>query len=68
MSDEDLIDLRNFLKSKGGELVLRYAADFMIESSSKSSANAEWIKGMGMLINHLKEVDELCQKKFNRKE
>jgi hypothetical protein len=37
----------------------------MIETASKGNANAEWIKGMGMLINHLKEVDELCQRKFN---
>lgn len=66
MSDEDLIDLREFLKSKGGRLILCYACDFMIETSSKSCANAEWVKGMGMLINHLKEVDELCQQKFNR--
>ena len=38
----------------------------MIETASKTNANAEWVKGMGMLINHLKEVDELVKKQFER--
>jgi hypothetical protein len=57
--------LRDFLNSEGGRQVLSYATEYMIETASKGNANAEWIKGMGMLINHLKEVDELCQRKFN---
>jgi hypothetical protein len=57
--------LRDFLNSEGGRQVLSYATEYMIETSAKGNANAEWIKGMGMLINHLKEVDELCQRKFN---
>ena len=63
---DKLILLREFLNSDGGRQVLSYATDFMIETASKTNANAEWVKGMGMLINHLKEVDELCKKQFER--
>ena len=58
----DLIELREFLASDKGRLLLCYLTDFMIEISTKSNTNSEWIKGMGMLINHLKEVDEKCRK------
>lgn len=58
----NLIELREFLKTDKGRLLLCYLTDFMIETASKSNINAEWVKGMGMLINHLKEVDEKCRK------
>lgn len=58
----DLIELREFLNSDKGRLLLCYLTDFMIEIASKTNTNAEWIKGMGMLINHLKDVDEKCRK------
>ena len=58
----DLIDLREFLNSDKGRLLLCYLTDFMIETSVKANSNSEWIKGMGMLINHLKEVDQKCRK------
>lgn len=50
------------MRSEKGRLLLRYLTDFMVEFSTRGNANAEWIKGMGMLINHLKEIDEICQK------
>ncbi len=58
----ELIELREFLLSDKGKLLLCYLTDFMIETASKSNANAEWIKGMGMLIKHLNEIDEKCRK------
>jgi hypothetical protein len=58
--------LRDFLSSEGGRQVLSYATEYMIETASKTNANAEWVKGMGMLINHLQEVDEQCKKQFER--
>ena len=58
----ELIELREFLISDKGKLLLCYLTDFMVETSSKANANAEWIKGMGMLIKHLKEIDNTCQK------
>lgn len=58
----DLIEIREFLKTEKGRLLLCYLSDFMVETSIKSNINAEWIRGMGMLINHLKEVDELCRR------
>ena len=57
----ELVELREFLSSDKGRLLLCYLTDFMIEISVKSNANAEWIKGMGMLINHLKEIDQKCR-------
>ena len=57
----ELVELREFLSSDKGRLLLCYLTDFMIETSVKSNANAEWIKGMGMLINHLKEIDQKCR-------
>ena len=58
----ELIELREFLLSDKGKLLLCYLTDFMIETASKSNTNAEWIKGMGMLIKHLNEIDEKCRK------
>ena len=57
----DLIELRDLMQSEKGKLLLEYLAGYMVEMSVKSNANAEWIKGMGMLINRLKEVDEICR-------
>ena len=57
----ELIELREFLRSDKGRLLLCYLTDFMVEVSNRSNSNAEWIKGMGMLINHLHEIDEKCR-------
>ncbi len=57
----DLIELRDLMQSERGKLLLEYLSAYMVEMSVKSNANAEWIKGMGMLISHLKEVDEICR-------
>lgn len=66
----ELVELREFLHSDKGRLLLCYLTDFMVEVSTRSNGNAEWIKGMGMLINHLKEIDEQCRQinKINRSE
>ena len=56
------ITVTELMRSEKGRLLLRYLTDFMVEVSTRGNANAEWIKGMGMLINHLKEIDEICQK------
>lgn len=58
----DYIKIREFLKTEKGQLLLGYLSDFMVEMSVKANVNAEWIRGMGMLINHLKEIDEICQR------
>lgn len=58
---QELVELREFLSSDKGRLLLCYLTDFMIETSIKCNGNAEWIKGMGMLINHLKEIDQQCR-------
>ncbi len=58
----ELIELREFLHSAKGSFLLAYLTDFMVDTAVKANANAEWVKGMGMLINHLKEIDERCRK------
>ena len=58
---QELVELREFLSSDKGRLLLCYLTDFMIETSAKCNVNAEWIKGMGMMINHLKEIDQQCR-------
>lgn len=57
-----MIELRELMRSEKGKLLLGYLTAYMVEMSVKSNSNAEWIKGMGMLVNHLKEVDEICRK------
>lgn len=59
----DLIVLREFLHSQTGQMLLQYLSDFMIETSVKANADAQWLKGMGMMIDHLKKVDEICREK-----
>lgn len=61
----EMFELREFLQSETGKLLLRYLTDFMIETSAKANTNAEWIKGMGMIINHLTEIDEKCRNLMN---
>jgi hypothetical protein len=34
--------------------------------SAKSNSEAEWIKGMGLLVNRLLSIDEECQRLNNR--
>ncbi len=64
MQNNDLIELRELLQSEKGKLLLCYLTDYMVEMSVKSNADAEWIKGMGMLINRLRQIDEVCRQ-FN---
>ena len=64
MQKNDLIELRESMQSEKGKLLLCYLTDYMVEMSVKANADAEWIKGMGMLINRLRQVDEACRQ-FN---
>lgn len=65
----DLIELREFLQSTSGQLLLRYLTDFIVETSVRNNVNAEWLRGMGMMIDHLKKIDEKCrqQNEINRR-
>lgn len=67
MDDKDrLILIRDTINSESGRQVLSYATEFMLDVASRPGSNAEWVKGMGMLISHLKEVDMACKNKFER--
>lgn len=58
----DILLLREFLHSDKGQWLLSYLTDFMVECSLKTNMNAEWIRGMGMMIHHLKQIDEQCRR------
>lgn len=66
----DLIVVRDLLQSEKGRELLDFMTGFMVEISVKNNSNAEWIKGMGMLIDHLKKIDDICREKneINRRE
>lgn len=57
----NLLAIRELMRSEKGEMLLRYLMDYMVEVASRGNSNAEWIKGMGMLISRLQKVDEECR-------
>ncbi len=57
---DKLLIIREFVHSEGGKMLLEFCKDFMVETSTKNT-NAELIKGMGLLINHIQEIDEKCR-------
>lgn len=59
---DKLIRLREALASKEGQLIMEYCKDFMVEISGWNAANAEWIKGIGMLLRDLESVPEKCER------
>ena len=50
--------LKEALESKSGEIILQAAQNRMVELSAIMNANAEWVKGMGMLIDYLNKAKE----------
>lgn len=62
---EQLIRLRDAVASPDGQAIVNECHRFMIEVASRSTSNAEWIKGMGLLINRLLSIDAECRQIFN---
>lgn len=54
---EQLVELRNAVKSAAGGLILQAGKDFMVECST-TNFNAEHIKGMGWLLDYLQRTEE----------
>ena len=57
MLDKNRLALFNqVLESTEAEVVIKEIMDFMTETAAKPSSNAEWVKGMGMALEHLKQL------------
>lgn len=59
---EDLIRLRDAVASPDGQKILGECRRFMVEVACRSNSNAEWIKGMGLLIGQLDTIEDRCRK------
>lgn len=66
---EQLVRLRDAVASPDGQAIVKECYRFIVEVASKSNSNAEWVKGMGLLVNRLLSVDQECRQLFaNNKE
>ncbi len=50
--------LKEAVESPSGEVIFRAAQNRMVAVSAMSNANAEWVKGMGMLLDYLQQAKE----------
>lgn len=55
---ERLVGLRNAVKSAEGGLILQAGKDFMIEAAAELNYSAEYIKGMGLLLDYLAKAEQ----------
>ncbi|MBR1649421.1 MAG: hypothetical protein IJ689_07500 [Alphaproteobacteria bacterium] len=55
-----LLFLREALASREGEIILNECRRFMIELSARLNSDAQWVKGIGMLLKHLDNTEEEC--------
>ncbi len=65
---QKMLRLRDALNGRDGEIILAECRRFMVEVACRANAPAEWIKGMGVLIGHLEQVDEECRRKFDKQQ
>ena len=65
---DELIKLREVLQSPDGRLILDYAKNYMITLANSRNTNAEWLKGIGLLLAKLQEVPEECKRENERNE
>lgn len=66
MDDNKLILLRDAIESESGKLILDECRRYMVEVASMTNSNAEWVKGMGLLINRLQSIDNECKKLYDK--
>lgn len=65
MDRDNLARLNEAVTSPQGQEIINYMCEYMIDMASKSGANAEWIKGMGMLIFHVKDIEQQFLREIN---
>lgn len=63
---EKLIALRDAIESTNGKLIIEECQRYMVEVASKPNSNAEWVKGIGLLLNQLKSIEEECRKLLSK--
>lgn len=63
---KELVALRDSINSNDGKRILDECQRYMVETGSRQNSNAEWIKGMALLINRLKSIDDECQRLYNK--
>lgn len=55
---ERLVELRNAVKTDAGGLILQAGKDFMVESAAELNYSADYIKGMGLLLDYLAKAEQ----------
>lgn len=60
-------DLYHAMQSKDGRKILEFCVGYMIDSSN-SNMNAEHIKGIGLLLSELKDVEQKFNKEQQKKD
>lgn len=63
---EKLIALRDAIESTNGKLIIEECQRYMVEVASKPNSNAEWVKGIGLLLNQLKSIDGEYQRLYDK--
>ena len=71
MSDSKLkeryLALRNAVKSAEGETILRFGKDYMVEAAA-DNLPADYIKGMGLLLDYFAKAESRLENLINNKE
>lgn len=55
---QELVIIRNTLKTDGAKLLLKYLEAFMSKSTFDNSLNAEAFRGMGMILHEFKTFEK----------
>lgn len=66
MDRERLAWLNEAVQSEHGKRLVAYMQDVMIETASFQNASAEWVKGMGILINRIKRIEQDFKKELEK--
>lgn len=55
---KQLVELRNAVQTDAGGLILQAGKDFMVEAAAELNYSAEYIKGMGLLLDYLAKAEQ----------
>ena len=58
--------LNEAVQSDAGKRLLVYMHDVMVETAAMANSNADWVKGMGMLISRIKMIEQDFKKELNK--
>lgn len=66
MDNNRLALLNEAVQSEAGQRLLAYMQEVMVETAAAGKSNAEWVKGMGMLISCVKGIGQEFEKERNK--